>query len=47
LDKYKADVLNSTRKLRFVAKGKIIEVDVLNARDQTIKESTTSNLYAL
>jgi len=47
LDKYKADVLSNTRKLRFVSQGKTIEVDVVNARDQTVKEPTTSNLYAL
>ena len=33
LDKYKADVLSSTRKLRFVSQEKTIEVDVVNARD--------------
>src|SRR6266542_3276395 len=33
LDKYKTDVLSSTRKLRFVSQEKIIEVDVVNARD--------------
>ncbi len=33
LDKYKADVLSSIRKLRFVFQGKTIEVDVINARD--------------
>src|SRR6266540_183661 len=47
LDKYKADVLSSTRKLRFVSQEKTIEVDVVNARDQTVKEPTTSNLCAL
>jgi len=47
LDKYKADVLSSTRKLRFVSQGKTIEVDVVNARDQTVKEPTSSNLCAL
>jgi len=47
LDKYKADVLSSMRKLRFVSQGKTIEVDVVNARDQTVKELTTSNLCAL
>ena len=47
LDKYKADVLSSIRKLRFVSQGKTIEVDVVNARDQTVKEPTTSNLCAL
>ncbi len=47
LDKYKADVLSSTRKLRFVSQGKTIEVDVVNARDQTIKKTTSSNLCAL
>jgi len=47
LDKYKADVLSSTRKLRFVSQGKTIEVDVVNARDQTVKELISSNLYAL
>ncbi len=47
LDKYKADVLSNIRKLRFVSQGKTIEVDVINARDQTVKEPTTSNLYAL
>ncbi len=47
LDKYKADILSSTRKLRFVSQGKTIEVDVINARDQTVKEPTSSNLCAL
>jgi len=47
LDKYKADILSSTRKLRFVFQGKTIEVDVVNARDQTVKELTSSNLCAL
>ncbi len=47
LDKYKADVLSSTRKLRFILKEKIIEVDVVNIRDQTVKDSKDSNLYAL
>ena len=47
MDKYKADVLSSTRKLRFVSQGKTIEVDVVNARDQTVKELTSSNLCAL
>ena len=47
MDKYKVDVLSSIRKLRFVSQGKTIEVDVVNARDQTVKELTTSNLCAL
>ncbi len=47
LDKYKADVLSSTRKLRFVVKEKTIEVDVVNTRDQMVKNPTTSNLCAL
>ncbi len=47
LDKYKADVLSSTRKLRFVSQGKTIKVDVVNARDQTVKVTTSSNLCAL
>src|SRR6266498_2698218 len=47
LDKYKADVLSSTRKLRFVSQEKTIEVDVVNARDQTVKKLTASNLCAL
>src|SRR6266498_200068 len=47
LDKYKADVLSSTRKLRFVSQGKTIKVDVVNARDQTVKEPSSSNLCAL
>jgi len=47
LDKYKADVLSSTRKLRFVFQRKTIEVDVINARDQTVKETTSSNLCTL
>src|SRR6266540_3129066 len=47
LDKYKADVLSSTRKLRFVSQGKTIEVDVVNVRDQTVRELTSSNLCAL
>jgi len=47
LDKYKADILSSIRKLRFVSQGKTIEVDVVNARDQMVKELTSSNLYTL
>jgi len=47
LDKYKTDILSSIRKLRFISKGKTIEVDVVNARDQTVKDPITSNLYAL
>ena len=47
LDKYKADVLSSIRKLRFVSQEKTIEVDVVNTRDQTVKELTSSNLCAL
>src|SRR6266542_5288326 len=47
LDKYKADVLSSTRKLKFIFQRKTIEVDVVNARDQTVKEPTSSNLSAL
>jgi len=47
LDKYKADILSSIRKLRFVSQGKTIEVDVVNARDQMVKEITSSNLCAL
>ncbi len=33
LDKYKVDILSSIRKLRFVSRGKTIEVDVMNVRD--------------
>ncbi len=47
LDKYKADVLSSIRKLRFISQGKTIEVDVVNTKDQTVKETTSSNLCAL
>ena len=47
MDKYKADVLSSTRKLRFVFQEKTIKVDVVNARDQTVKKLTSSNLCAL
>ncbi len=47
LDKYKADVLSSTRKLRFIVKGKTIEVDVTNARDQAVRIPENSNLYTL
>ena len=47
LDKYKADVLSSTQKLRFISQGKTIEVDVVNVRDQMVKELTSSNLCAL
>ncbi len=47
LDKYKADVLSSIRKLRFISQEKTIEVDVVNVRDQTVKELTSSNLCAL
>ncbi len=47
LDKYKANVLSSTRKLRFMSQGKTIEVDVVNTRDQTVKELTSSNLCVL
>ena len=37
LDKYKADVLSSTRKLSFTSKGKTIEIDVVNAKDQEVR----------
>ncbi len=47
LDKYRADVLSSTKKLRFVSKRKTIEVDVVNVRDQIVKDSTINYLYAL
>jgi len=47
LDKYKADVLSSIKKLRFISQGKTIEVDVINARNQTVKELTSSNICAL
>ncbi len=47
LDKYKADVFSNTRKLRFISQGKTIEVDVVNVRDQTVRELTSSNLCAL
>jgi len=47
LNKYKADVLSSTKKLRFISQRKTIEVDVVNAREQTVKKLSTSNLYAL
>ena len=47
LDKYKANILSSTRKLRFISQGKTIEVDVVNARDQTVKKPITSNFCAL
>jgi len=33
LDKYKADMLSSIRKLRFILKRKIIKVDLVNVRD--------------
>ena len=35
------------RKLRFISRGKTIEVDVVNARDQMVKDTTSSNLCAL
>ena|SRR6266542_3957350 len=47
LDKYKADVLSSTKKLRFISKEKTIKVDVVNVRDQMVKDTITSNLYVL
>src|SRR6266498_2867612 len=47
LDKYKADILSSIRKLRFISRGKTIEVDVVNVRDQIVKDTTSSNLCAL
>src|SRR6266540_2615717 len=47
LDKYKADVLSNIKKLRFVSQEKTIEVDVVNARDQMVKEPILSNLCAL
>ncbi len=47
MDKYKADVFSNTRKLRFKSQGKIIEVDVINMRDQTVEELISSNLCAL
>jgi len=40
-------MLSSTKKLRFISKGKTIEVDVVNARDQAVKTPKDSNLYAL
>ena len=40
-------MLSSIRKLRFVTKGKIIKVDVVNIRDQAVKIPEASNLYAL
>ncbi len=39
LDKYKANILSSIKKLRFILKGKTIEIDVINVRDQMIKTS--------
>ena len=47
LDKYKTDVLSSTRKLRFLSKEKTIEVDVVNVKDQMVKDLIISNLCAL
>ncbi len=47
MDKYKADVFSSTRKLRFISQEKTIEVNVVNARDQTVKELISNNLCAL
>ncbi len=48
LDKYKADVLSSIRKLRFIIKDKIIEVNMMNVRDQSVRSiREESNLYAL
>jgi len=47
LDKYKADILSSIRKLKFVSKEKTIEVNVVNVRDQTVKDLTSSNFYIL
>ncbi len=47
LDKYKADILSSIRKLRFVFQGKTIEVNMVNTRDQTVTETTSSNLCTL
>ncbi len=47
LDKYKADIFSSTKKLRFVSKGKIIEVNVVNIRDQAVKTPEDSNLCTL
>jgi len=38
LDKYKADVLSSIRKLRFISKSKTIKVDIVNAKDQQVKD---------
>jgi len=47
LDKYKVDVLSNIKKLKFISKGKTIEVDVVNARDQAVKTSDESNLCVL
>ncbi len=47
LDNYKTYILSSTRKLRFISKGKTIEVDVINIRDQIVKDPTISNLCTL
>ena len=47
LDKYKANVLSNTRKLKFISKEKTIEVDMVNVRDQIVKDTIMSNLCAL
>ena len=47
LDKYKANVLSNTRKLKFISKEKTIEVDMVNVRDQIVKDTIMSNFCAL
>ncbi len=48
LDKYKANILSSTHKLRFKYEEWIIEVDIINARDQKVSGQAKKNqVYVL
>ena len=44
MDRYKADILSSTRKLRFKYQGYTIEVNVINTKDQTVLDKSNLNM---
>ena len=43
--KYQADILGSSRKLRFKVQGRIIEVDVVASKDQQVKDNLVFALW--
>ncbi len=44
LDRYKADILSNTRKLKFKYQGCTIEVNVINSKDQTVLDKSNLNM---